>query len=84
MCVLMTPHVFFSCVCVFVPVCSGGIEDPDGVCVGDREGNRWLQYDSNNLPLSEEQWDSQQFVEKTHWGYYSWPRYRERVFRLWI
>uniref|UniRef100_A0A8C9ZB84 Uncharacterized protein n=1 Tax=Sander lucioperca TaxID=283035 RepID=A0A8C9ZB84_SANLU len=51
-----------------------GIEDPEGVCVGDREGNRWLQYDSNNLPLSEEQWDSQPYVEKTHWGYYSWPR----------
>uniref|UniRef100_A0A4W6FG58 Uncharacterized protein n=1 Tax=Lates calcarifer TaxID=8187 RepID=A0A4W6FG58_LATCA len=51
-----------------------GIEDPEGVCVGDREGNRWLQYDSNNLPLSQEQWDSQHYVEKTHWGYYSWPR----------
>nr|XP_046233652.1 proteasome activator complex subunit 4B-like [Scatophagus argus] len=49
-----------------------GIEDLD-VCVGDREGNRWLQYDSNNLPLSQEQWDSQSYVEKTHWGYYSWP-----------
>lgn len=55
-------------------VCEGGIEDPEGVCFGDREGNRWLQYDSNNLPLSPEQWDSQQYVEKTHWGYYSWPR----------
>ncbi|XP_037609870.1 proteasome activator complex subunit 4B-like [Sebastes umbrosus] len=51
-----------------------GIEDPEGLCVGDREGNRWLQYDSSNLPLSEEQWDSQPYVEKTHWGYYSWPR----------
>ncbi|KAA8581409.1 hypothetical protein FQN60_002990 [Etheostoma spectabile] len=51
-----------------------GVEEPEGVCVGDREGNRWLQYDSNNLPLSEEQWDSQPYVEKTHWGYYSWPR----------
>ncbi|XP_033974849.1 proteasome activator complex subunit 4B-like [Trematomus bernacchii] len=51
-----------------------GNEDPEGVCVGDREANRWLQYDSKNLPLSEEQWDSQQYVEKTHWGYYSWPR----------
>ncbi|XP_035525217.1 proteasome activator complex subunit 4B [Morone saxatilis] len=50
-----------------------GIEDPEGVC-GDREGNRWLQYDSNNLPLSEEQWDTQPYVEKTHWGYYTWPR----------
>uniref|UniRef100_A0A8C3A3V6 Uncharacterized protein n=1 Tax=Cyclopterus lumpus TaxID=8103 RepID=A0A8C3A3V6_CYCLU len=51
-----------------------GVEDPEGVCVGDRQGNRWLQYDSNNLPLSEEQWDSQPYVEKTHCGYYSWPR----------
>uniref|UniRef100_A0A669B5V1 Proteasome activator Blm10 mid region domain-containing protein n=1 Tax=Oreochromis niloticus TaxID=8128 RepID=A0A669B5V1_ORENI len=51
-----------------------GIEEPDGLCVGDREGNRWLQYDSNNLPLTQEKWDSQCFVEKTHWGYYSWPR----------
>lgn len=59
-------------------VCSGGVEDPEGVCVGDREGNRWLQYDSSSLPLSEEQWDCQQYVEKTHWGYYTWPRYHER------
>ncbi|KAM9425985.1 proteasome activator complex subunit 4B [Pholidichthys leucotaenia] len=51
-----------------------GIKDPEGLCVGDREGNRWLQYDSNNLPLSQEQWDSQLYVEKPHWGYYSWPR----------
>lgn len=59
------------CYCfVFV----GGIEETDGLCVGDREGNRWLQYDSNNLPLTQEKWDSQCFVEKTHWGYYSWPR----------
>ncbi|CAK6956798.1 proteasome activator complex subunit 4B [Scomber scombrus] len=51
-----------------------GIEDPQGVCLGDREGNRWLQYDSNNLPLTQEQWDSLHYVEKTHCGYYSWPR----------
>ncbi|XP_038138502.1 proteasome activator complex subunit 4B [Cyprinodon tularosa] len=51
-----------------------GIQDPEGICVGDGEGNRWLQYDSNNLPLSQEQWDCLQYVEKTHLGYYSWPR----------
>ncbi|XP_026207401.1 proteasome activator complex subunit 4B-like [Anabas testudineus] len=51
-----------------------GIEDPEGMCVGDRAGNQWLQYVSNSLPVSQEQWDSQQYVEKTHWGYYSWPR----------
>ncbi|XP_012728945.2 proteasome activator complex subunit 4B isoform X1 [Fundulus heteroclitus] len=51
-----------------------GIQDPEGICVGDRDGNRWLQYDSNNLPLSQEQWDCLHYVEKTHLGYYSWPR----------
>ncbi|XP_075999758.1 proteasome activator complex subunit 4B [Genypterus blacodes] len=56
------------------PTDISGIEDPEGVCVGDREGNRWLQYDSSNLPLSQEQWDSRRYVEKTHWGYYAWPR----------
>nr|XP_054604918.1 proteasome activator complex subunit 4B-like [Nothobranchius furzeri] len=53
---------------------SSGIQDPEGICVGDREGNHWLQYESPNLPLSQELWDSLHYVEKTHWGYYSWPR----------
>ncbi|KAG7506391.1 proteasome activator complex subunit 4B-like [Solea senegalensis] len=56
------------------PADISGVQDPEGVYVGDREGNQWLQYDSNNLPLTQEQWDSQYYVEKTHWGYYSWPR----------
>ncbi|CAL1599788.1 unnamed protein product [Knipowitschia caucasica] len=51
-----------------------GVEDPEGVCVGDRASNRWLQYDSSNLPITEHQWDTQPYVEKTHVGYYSWPR----------
>lgn len=53
---------------------AGAVEDPEGVFVGDREANRWLQYDSSSLPLSEEQWDTVPYVEKTHLGYYSWPR----------
>nr|XP_019938778.1 PREDICTED: proteasome activator complex subunit 4B-like [Paralichthys olivaceus] len=56
------------------PADISGVEDPEGLCVGDREANRWLQYNGNNLPLSQEQWDSQLYVEKTHWGYYLWPR----------
>ncbi|XP_028989298.1 proteasome activator complex subunit 4B-like isoform X2 [Betta splendens] len=51
-----------------------GTEDAEGWRVGDREANRWLQYDSRDLPLSREQWDSGRYVEKTHWGYCSWPR----------
>lgn len=59
---------------VFLGFFAGGLEESEVVCVGDREANRWLQYDSNNLPLTEEQWDMQRYVEKTHWGYYTWPR----------
>ncbi|CAL8307041.1 unnamed protein product [Boreogadus saida] len=51
-----------------------GVEDPGPVCAGDREGNLWLQYDSGRLPATQEQWDSSLYVEKTHWGYYCWPR----------
>lgn len=57
----------------------GGSEEEEAAAatsVGDRRANSWLQYDSNNLPVTEEQWQSLQFVEKTHWGYYCWPRYR--------
>ncbi|KAM6951408.1 proteasome activator complex subunit 4B [Aplochiton taeniatus] len=50
-----------------------GTAEPEGRCVGDRGENRWLQYDSSSLPRSQEQWDSQTHVEKTHWGYYTWP-----------
>lgn len=68
-------------VCVGLPghvssCCAGGVEDPDGPCAGDREANRWLQYDSRDLPWSQERWDALCYVEKTHWGYCCWPRYR--------
>ncbi|XP_061666558.1 proteasome activator complex subunit 4B isoform X2 [Syngnathoides biaculeatus] len=51
-----------------------GAPDPEDVWAGDRQANRWLQYRGAELPLSEEAWDSQLHVEKTHVGYYSWPR----------
>lgn len=54
--------------------CAGGVEDPGGPCSGDRESNRWLQYHSQDLPLSQERWDALRYVEKTHWGYSCWPR----------
>uniref|UniRef100_A0A3B3B675 Proteasome activator subunit 4a n=1 Tax=Oryzias melastigma TaxID=30732 RepID=A0A3B3B675_ORYME len=44
------------------------------VVAGDRPDNQWLQYNSSKLPLKQEDWDACVFVEKTHWGYYSWPR----------
>ncbi|KAF7220060.1 proteasome activator complex subunit 4A isoform X2 [Nothobranchius furzeri] len=46
----------------------------DRIVAGDRPDNQWLQYNSNKLPLTQEDWDCCAFVEKTHWGYYCWPR----------
>ena len=42
---------------------------------GSRPDNAWLQYDSNTAPGSQEAWNNCIFVNKTHWGYYTWPRY---------
>ncbi len=33
-----------------------------------------LHYVKENLPRSEEDWNKCQFVDKTHWGYYTWPQ----------
>ena len=52
----------------------GGMKETNGIIAGDRPDNRWLQYHSGNLPKTQKEWDDCVFVEKTHWGYYSWPR----------
>ncbi|XP_062911944.1 proteasome activator complex subunit 4-like isoform X1 [Mobula hypostoma] len=41
---------------------------------GDRLDNQWLHYNSSNLPKTKDEWEACLFVEKTHWGYYTWPR----------
>ena len=41
---------------------------------GDRPDNRWNKYDSQNLPDTQEKWENLVVVEKTHWGYYNWPK----------
>ncbi|XP_028809979.1 proteasome activator complex subunit 4B isoform X2 [Denticeps clupeoides] len=51
-----------------------GAEEPAGLVAGDRPGNLWLQYNQSRLPNSEQDWDNMHFVEKTHWGYYCWPK----------
>uniref|UniRef100_A0A672JBW9 Proteasome activator subunit 4a n=1 Tax=Salarias fasciatus TaxID=181472 RepID=A0A672JBW9_SALFA len=50
------------------------IKEPSGIVAGDRPDNQWLQYNSSNLPRTQQDWDHCVFVEKTHWGYYCWPR----------
>uniref|UniRef100_A0A8C1B7R2 Proteasome activator subunit 4 n=1 Tax=Cyprinus carpio carpio TaxID=630221 RepID=A0A8C1B7R2_CYPCA len=46
----------------------------DSLLTGDRPDNQWLQYDSSRLPRSQQDWDECCFIEKTHWGYSTWPR----------
>ncbi|TSK14769.1 Proteasome activator complex subunit 4B [Bagarius yarrelli] len=51
-----------------------GVIEPKELVAGDRPGNDWLQYHADCLPCSQQEWDSFRFVEKTHWGYYCWPK----------
>lgn len=44
------------------------------LCPGDRPDNTWHKYDSKKLPDTQEKWEQLVVVEKTHWGYYSWPK----------
>uniref|UniRef100_A0A8B9T6E1 Proteasome activator subunit 4 n=1 Tax=Anas platyrhynchos TaxID=8839 RepID=A0A8B9T6E1_ANAPL len=60
-----------------VPICPyeiSGNPKPSGIQAGDRLDNQWLHYDSRSLPKTKEAWESCCFVEKTHWGYYTWPQ----------
>uniref|UniRef100_A0A669EYC8 Proteasome activator subunit 4a n=1 Tax=Oreochromis niloticus TaxID=8128 RepID=A0A669EYC8_ORENI len=55
-----------------VPV--SDLKELSGTVAGDRKDNQWLQYNSSTLPRTQKDWDQCVFVEKTHWGYYCWPR----------
>ncbi|KAM4771368.1 proteasome activator complex subunit 4 [Rhinophrynus dorsalis] len=67
---LKRPHVKVS-VCPYkISECT----KPDSLIVGDRPDNQWLHYNSSNLPKTKEAWETCCFVEKTHWGYSTWPQ----------
>ncbi|KAL2305655.1 LOW QUALITY PROTEIN: hypothetical protein Nmel_003540 [Mimus melanotis] len=60
-----------------VPICPyeiSGSPKPSSIQAGDRADNQWLHYNSQSLPKTKEAWESCCFVEKTHWGYYTWPQ----------
>ncbi|XP_060589859.1 proteasome activator complex subunit 4B-like [Ruditapes philippinarum] len=44
---------------------------------GDRPDNRWHKYNSQNLPDTQDKWEKLVVIEKTHWGYYTWPKEME-------
>ncbi|XP_006004010.1 proteasome activator complex subunit 4 isoform X2 [Latimeria chalumnae] len=55
------------------PYTISGCKKPLECQAGDRSDNYWLQYNSASLPKTKEAWEACTFVDKTHWGYYSWP-----------
>ena len=46
----------------------------DKLYPGDREDNVWHQYDSENKTDSADKFNNTRFIDKTHWGYYCWPK----------
>ena len=47
--------------------------DTNDVRPGDRPDNECLMYERSLLPKNEVDWNTFTFVDKTHWGYYTWP-----------
>ncbi|CAL4088618.1 unnamed protein product [Meganyctiphanes norvegica] len=39
-----------------------------------RKDVTWMQYDSSRLLETDEEWEQQHFVEKTYYGWYTWPK----------
>ncbi|XP_053568667.1 proteasome activator complex subunit 4 [Bombina bombina] len=64
------PHVKVT-IC---PYKISGCSKPSDFLAGDRPDNQWLHYSSASLPKTKQQWESCCFVEKTHWGYSTWPQ----------
>lgn len=41
---------------------------------GERPDNHWILYDDSDVLINEKTYNETIFVEKTHWGYYAWPK----------
>ena len=41
---------------------------------GDREDNGWHQFIPEEKPDTNEKFAKTKFIDKTHWGYYCWPK----------
>jgi len=57
----------------YVLIGSSRPTNPNDIRPGDRPDNECLLYKRALLPKNEEEWNKFPFVEKTHWGYYTWP-----------
>ncbi|PFX25214.1 Proteasome activator complex subunit 4B [Stylophora pistillata] len=58
------------------PYTVAGLPEPTTTVVqpGDRDDNKWLQYSSDVVPKTKSEWENFVFIDKTHWGYYTWPK----------
>ncbi|XP_050294149.1 proteasome activator complex subunit 4B-like [Anthonomus grandis grandis] len=41
---------------------------------GEREDNKWLQYNSNTAPKTNAQWEEIRYIHDNVTGYYAWPK----------
>jgi hypothetical protein len=41
---------------------------------GFMQDNKFLFYDRDKLPIDAASWERTVFVDKTHWGFYTWPK----------
>ena len=48
--------------------------DPTDLHPGDRPDNECLVYKRDCVPRTQDEWNKFTFVDKTHWGYYTWPK----------
>ncbi|CAF0736207.1 unnamed protein product [Didymodactylos carnosus] len=46
---------------------------PNGIHPGDRDDNLWVTY-NNYEPKNQQEWENTCFLDKSFWGYYSWPK----------
>nr|CAD7394947.1 unnamed protein product [Timema cristinae] len=53
----------------------GDVGEPiGGMKPGPRPDNQWVQYSSENRPLSAEEWDKPRYLHKPYHGFYTWPK----------
>lgn len=50
------------------------ITPPTELQPGFRPDNAWHLYNGQKLPDTKAKWESLTVIEKTHWGYYTWPK----------
>lgn len=51
-----------------------GCPVPEKPVPGIRDDNLWLQYNSQNIPKTEKEWNEPRYIHKPTIGYFQWPK----------